>query len=403
MVLPDTPQTPALAAALPAEDCKRILPAAPQQPDAMIHHMLKGALSLLKTGKPVEAANLLEAVAQTPTRNRWIYHALANFHLALLHARGGEPRVELLERALTDNCMFPDALATALKHAPAMAEKVIRQATGLAGLNAPDFLTIMQCGVWKDINLFRDSDDFYRGKRVLDFGARTGFHALAFFAAGAAAYVGVDHVEKAFQLKRVKNHLLPDHPMTDVGFSMEELAAQFPERIQVTRKFRPKYEAGFDLIALFSVSEHLNHFAEVMRSLGKILSPRGEMLVSHHNFHSWNGHHSEPKSVSQLEHMQLEGTPAPMADWHFFEAEITAARLNRLPLSAVRALLAAHFEITQWQHEYSSLDQGLERFSPQCLREHPECEATELLTQRVLIRLRRKRPAWLRWLLPGRV
>ncbi len=381
----------------PLPDAKWLVPVRPAPADGLIDAMLRGALHCLKQGDDSAAANLLEAVLERPTRNRWIYHALAHLHLACLKSDQDQPQPVHLEAALRLNFWLPAALERCARHQPELGTRLLAELTGLEGLAFADYVAVMQTGLWKDLVPFRADDDSFRGRSILDFGARTGFHGLAFLAAGAARYAAYDKHSRSFHFDYVKNHMADEHDFTHLGFTMAQLAERHPRRFELicAKKFTPP-RRRFDLICLFSVSEHLRRPDKVFRALVPCLARRGRLLISHHNFFCWNGHHGEPRSVAQLHRMQAQGQPTPLADWNFFDAPIDNTELNRLAPARLRTLLVRRYHIRRWETEYTRIGKGLERFHVGIARRHESIDAEDLLTQNILIELEHK--PWRRWL-----
>lgn len=366
---------------------KNIVPRTPATEDAMIHHVLSGALYLLKRGRYAESRNLLEAVLDLPTSRRWIYHAMAAFYLAqLTPSADAAPDLDLLEESFRANPVFPDSLALLVEHAPERAESLVQEVTGLSTLPASGFLRLLQSGLWVDLVPYWDNDNTWRGKTIFDFGARTGFHGLVFLALGASRYTAVDKAEKSYRQDFVKNHLAAGHPRMELGFTMLELAGRHGDRLNLIRvdKYRPAGER-FDVVTLFATSEHLMEPDDVFRKLRRVLAPGGRLLMNHHNFFTWNGHHNRPKTVEEYHAMAAAGEDLSFADWNFFGKEITNTYLNRLTLDELRRELEKQFSIRRWDHEWLQLANGLERFSVEVLKRHPDKKPEDFLTQQVIV------------------
>ncbi|MEQ8822502.1 MAG: methyltransferase domain-containing protein [Sumerlaeia bacterium] len=384
----ETEKSRSLAPTPLSADGKRILPDRPPGGEELIHHVFTAATFRIKKGQLAQGARLMESVLEMQTRYRYIYHAMAAFYLSLLYRSEDRPDTDLLRQALETNPMFPHALELCLEHDREWGDELVTRKTRLAGLDLEGFALVMGCGVWKDINLFRHGDDWFAGKTVFDFGARTGFHALAFLAAGAASYTAVDKAEKSFRLARVKNHLKLNHPMTDLPFRMVDLARDNKKLLTLKRKEGTEYadRKRYDFVGLFATSEHLHDPAAVFALLEKLLAPSGRLMMSHHNFYSWNGHHNSPKSERQLKEMRAAGEDLSFADWQFFDKEITNDYLNRLTIAELRAVLDEHLDVVRWEREYTPIGKGLGRYGPEIARQHRERGLTpeDLLTQRVL-------------------
>jgi SAM-dependent methyltransferase len=379
---------------VPSADCKRIVPARPRPGNEFIHHLHLGAMTSLKRGHFDHAESLLQLILGTPTRDRWIYHSVAAFHLAQLKGRNGVPDLDLLRQCLELNPTFPDALRHCVKQFPEVAERVVRTATGMADLDVEQFAAVVGAGVWKDLARYRDGDAMFHGATLLDVGARHGFNGLVFLAWGGRFYAAVDTAAKAFRLRHVKDHMRRDHPHIDVGFSMEEMAERYPDRLWLSVvEEKDRIPGRFDFITLFSVTEHLRHPAKTLRSLRRNLRSSGRLFASHHNFYCWNGHHGRPKSTAQLAEMESAGEDISLADWTFFKRELPEA-LNRLRPVELRRVIERYFRVDQWEVQFTPLGKGLERISGEILQRVKPTSAEELLIQRVFISLRRKPRLW---------
>lgn len=368
---------------MPADDNKRILPVTPWPGDELVHHMVTGAMNALERGEIHSAEQLLQVALSQQTHNRWIYHCIASFHLALLNAENEVPKISLLCDSLKANPTFPAALELLMTHDRNAAENIIREATRLEGLDTDVFLGVVQSGIWKNYSPFRNCDDMFRGKNLLDVGARHGFHGLIFLAWGGHRYAATDVAKDSFTIRQLKNQRTLNHDRTPLKFSMRELADRYPQRLHLAVGERETLQDTlFDFITLFSVTEHLKPPAELFATLCKKLSPGGKIFATHHNFYCWNGHHARPKSVPQLNEMTARGEEPLLADWSFFEKPL-AASLNRLTIGQLRDEVERHFKINSWQPAFTQHNKGLERLTPEIARRVAPLSLTDILTQSI--------------------
>jgi SAM-dependent methyltransferase len=270
-----------------------------------------------------------------------------------------------------------------IKHDRKAATELVRKATRLGGLEAQDFLSIAKSGIWKHYGPFRNSDDMFNGKDLLDVGARHGFHGIVFLAWGGRCYSATDLAKDSFTIKQLKNQRTLNHDKTPLPFSMKEIAQLNPDRINLTvGESEPSGGGPFDYITLFSVTEHLKPPAKVFAGLCNHLSPKGKIFVTHHNFYCWNGHHAGPKSIAQFTDMIGRGEETALADWAFFEKPL-AASLNRLTVDQLRREVEHYFNIQNWRVDYTQLGKGLERLNPEILKKVMPLTIEDILTQSV--------------------
>lgn len=376
--------------------CRLLLKTQPPPEDGLIDHLLRCGYTCLNKKEYAYAANIFESALELETQNRWRYHGPAAYHLAQLRAKDGRPDMGLLERCLRINPALPDALGLCIEHDRPLARRIVEETTGLGGIDIDTFHALMRSGNWIALNPFRHHDDTFRGKTVLDIGARTGFHGLSFLAAGAKLYAAMDPYPKSFIQTNVKNYLDVNHRRVELGVNMKQVAEQYPDRFKLTC-FEGEYQDDnkYDFITLFVVSEHIMKLGQLFQDLRQWLKPDGRILVSHHNFYCWNGHHNVPKSKNQLEEMAARGEDLKRADWRFFKMAPKKTSLNKLPIRKVLRKMQKHFDLIHYEAVYTSYGKGIERFSPAILRtvqkEKPGLEPEDLLTQLFHAELRHKR------------
>ena len=393
-VIPDHTQWPDVMVTAPTG---RLLPRVPAPGDGLIHQVVLNAFAALKNHDNAYAVNLFEAVLRLETRNRWIYHSIAWQYLARLHAREGRPDLEKLEQSLRLAPFMPDALELCMEYDRALAQRVIDEATGLKALELDGYLALMQAGNWTEILAFRHDDDTFRDKTVLDFGARTGFHGLAFLAFGARLYAAVDQVSKSYKQTSVKSYFHDDHRRMELGFNMREIGERYPERFRLmiadgTHKDPNRY----DFIALFAVTEHLGKTTKIMRLLDQWLADEGRILIAHHNYYCWNGHHAKPNNTVTLRKMLEAGEEAPLADWQFFdEKPPEGAWLNKQTMAQFTEVCRRYYGVVEREVTYTKYGKGGERLSAEVLerigRDYPDLTPEDIMTQSLRLELR-KRP-----------
>ena len=121
----------------------------------------------------------------------------------------------------------------------------------------------------------------------------------------------------------------------------------------------------FDAVMLKTVTEHLEHLHSVFEGLWELLSQcssHATLLIDHHNYYSYDGHHGYPLSSEQLK----ENPPPEMlelADWGHIHPNASVATdqtLNRVRPGDLQALLNVYFDCACTQNPVPKIDQ--ERF-----------------------------------------
>lgn len=232
-----------------------------------------------------------------------------------------------------------------------------------------------------------------RGKRVLDVGCGAGMDAIGFITLGAREYVGIDptvnldsDVVKNRNGSRSRGGRLPK---LSFGWTPNDISAAFPqlsffkgtfEELREQRDFKK-----FDVISLYTVTEHLMQIDEVFEGCASLLKDNGKLIYYHHNYYCWNGHHMLPKRVSDLDENDPE--QQQFMDWRHVlfdppEDHLFRRWLNRIRLDELKAVTGKHFSIQKWQ-EIEDKD-GRVRLTDAIRQELHAYSERELTTAKVL-------------------
>jgi SAM-dependent methyltransferase len=235
-----------------------------------------------------------------------------------------------------------------------------------------------------------------RGKKVLDVGCGFGGFGVGFLVAGASSYVGLD---PAMDLDSTKAKDKRNRVWDDMGVTPRQIAETLP----AIRLIQGAAEDGgldetFDTVALHNVTEHLMDLEGALASLTKLCHPETTVVLHHHSFYSWNGHHLPPVQPEQLD----EDNPRHQLvyDWRHITAapDLPATHmfkrsLNRVRLDELRAIVEQHYDIVEWE-EIPSSDTAVARLTPEIVdrvRETiPDITERELTVNTVLVVARPK-------------
>ncbi len=223
------------------------------------------------------------------------------------------------------------------------------------------------------------------GRDVADVGCGHGAFSIGFAIAGAKSYTGIDPVidldsVKARNKRRRKNASFPCAP--------REIAERMAEVEIVPGSFEAfQGVKTFDAVVMLTVTEHLMQIEEVFEGLKTIMHPESRLVILHHNFYCWDGHHQAPHSVGQLD----PSNPAHgrYYDWRHvgFEPDpdhYIARSLNRIRLDDLRALFDRHFEVETWDERLSP-PEALARLTPEIQASLPDYSERELSVGTVFV------------------
>lgn len=310
-------------------------------------------------------------------------------------ARAGEPSDELVEAAFRLSLVEPKrnwarnlplAKAAYFHFAPDLEAALVNYDPHLVEISERfDYIS------WP-----RRIQQHVRGKKVLDVGCGFGGFGVGFLVAGATSYVGLD---PSMDLDSTKAKDKRRRVWDDMGLTPRQIAERLPaiRLIQGTTDDLG-FDETFDTIALHNVTEHLMDLEGSLASLTKLCHPETTVVLHHHSFYSWNGHHLPPVQAEQLdvddERHQL------VYDWRHIdlaplvpETHMFKRSLNRIRLDDFRTTVERHFDIVEWE-ETPSNDSAVARLTPEIVervRETvPDITERELTVNTVLVVARPK-------------
>jgi hypothetical protein len=138
-----------------------------------------------------------------------------------------------------------------------------------------------------------------------------------------------------------------------------------------------------------SVTEHLHHPDRVIEAIWQVLDRRGILWIGHHGYHSWSGHHRDPRDVNCWK--RNDPSENEVVDWKHLDPShpcYSNDNLNRIRLEDMRLIVAKYFEIESW---HVVLDGGVvERLTPEIRERWRKYSLAELLYRSVEIKGRRR-------------
>lgn len=230
-----------------------------------------------------------------------------------------------------------------------------------------------------------------RGRSVLDVGCGFGGFGMGFLIAGAREYTGLD---PAMELDSTRAKNKRTRRWSDMGVTPRRIAEDLPAvRLLQSSSEDASLDDVFDTIALHNVTEHLMQLEEVLAGLVRLCAPGARVVLHHHNFYCWNGHHLAPNQPEQLDDADPEHLK--VADWRHIglvgelpEDHYLLTQLNRVRLDELRETVERYFEVVEW-HEQPSSAATLERLTPQVVERVratlPDVTERELSVNTVLV------------------
>lgn len=212
----------------------------------------------------------------------------------------------------------------------------------------------------------RRIQEYVQGRSVLDVGCGFGGFGMGFLIAGASSYAGLD---PAMELDSTRAKNKRSRTWADMGVTPRAIANALPAiRLIQSSSEDNSFNETFDTIALHNVTEHLLQLDDVLGGLVRLCHPQTDIVLHHHNYFCWNGHHLQPSQPRFLD----EGNPKhqEIYDWRHVDAlpalpedHYISTHLNRVRLDDFRSITERHFDIVRWD-EIPSNTATLERLSP---------------------------------------
>lgn len=237
--------------------------------------------------------------------------------------------------------------------------------------------------VWRLPNWFRENDDFYKDKHILDVGGGSGALAIPFLEYGAASYTVVEMNPKRFAARKIKNYSKKSDKFKwiKIPISMQEIADQHPGLIHLVLANFLEFNTTrkFDFITLYYVTEYLENVAGTFSRVYDLLNDNGIVLGIHHNFYSFTGHHQKP----------WQDFPE-FSEWRDIFKEIKNVYLNRISLNELRNIMEKNFVIERWIEMYSPPERGTYYLNKKVLEQLSGYSLKDLLIEAVCFVLRKK-------------
>ena len=333
-----------------------------------------------------EAAGLLERVLATGPQDADRYRA----KLAQVRSHGGDPAaaIEEIRRGLAADPYSETEIVKLCR----MAQRSRDFSTVAAHFRsiAPDRLA----GVPDDL-IARTVEFGYvtwpftireliKGRDVLDVGCGSGVHALSFIMAGARSYTGLDPLID-LSSSEVKHKSL--RHWTDFGYTAGQIVDLVPGVELIPGVFEDVApDRLFDVAAMHNATEHFHNLEQIFAGVAARLRPGGRMVFQHHNYFAWNGHHMQPKLVSDIQ----PGDPKQerYMDWahlRFVDErdEDTDRKVNKIRIGELRTLTKKYFDVDEWRLIKSTAAQGATRLTDEIAARWPAYSPKELTTQSV--------------------
>lgn len=242
----------------------------------------------------------------------------------------------------------------------------------------------------------RRIQEHVRGRSVLDVGCGFGGFGMGFLVAGATSYVGID---PAMDLDSTKARNKRARVPADLGVTPRRIAEEIPAiRLIQGPAEKQSLAETFDTITMHNVTEHLRDLDAVLAGLAGLCHADTRLVLHHHSFYSWNGHHLAPVKPSQLD--ESDEKQQLVYDWRHINAvpdlpdtHPIKQTLNRIRLDELRSSIEVHFDVDQWD-EFPSDEEANARLTPEIVERVrttiPDITERELTVNTVLIVARLK-------------
>jgi SAM-dependent methyltransferase len=226
--------------------------------------------------------------------------------------------------------------------------------------------------------------ELIEGKDVLDVGCGSGMHGLGFIMAGARSYTGLDPL---IDLASSKVKHKSRRYWTDFGYTAGQIADLVPGVELIPGVFEDVApDRIFDVAVMHYATEHFHNLEQVFAGVAARLRPGGKILFQHHNYFAWNGHHMQPKLISNIQ----PGDPKQerYMDWAHLrfidepDAD-TDRKVNKVRIGELRAITERYFKIDEWRLIQSKASEGAGRLTDEIAARWSAYSREELTTQSV--------------------
>ncbi|MBF0495594.1 MAG: methyltransferase domain-containing protein [Deltaproteobacteria bacterium] len=224
---------------------------------------------------------------------------------------------------------------------------------------------------------------------LLDVGCGSCWSAPFFLGRGAKCYHGVDVMTdlstrtildyRAFSAGRYKEMY------QELPVSLNDLLSCFPD-IQIIKKHIREVELGgacYDHVVMLNVTEHLEQPREDLAHVASLMNTDGHILINHHNYYCWTGHHDQPQALAEYD---PEDIPmGELADWNhvinldFFDKKTSG--LNLIRLHELLDILTTYFCIYRIEKIPPAPERGRNRMTPEIRKALAKYYDDELFTE----------------------
>lgn len=223
------------------------------------------------------------------------------------------------------------------------------------------------------------------GRKVLDFGVGAGLHPIGYVAVGASEALGYDpFYDYSTRSTKSKN----TGKQYELAFELHKVH-KLLSGVRFTNDFSDcENEAPFECVVLHNVTEHLPDVGYALDQVAGVMAEGSLLVFHHHNFFSWDGHHTPPKTEDKID--PSDPRHRELIDWAHLDFDppnnhpIIRSTLNRITLDELRREVEARFDVLLWQEIPSPENRGAGRFGNIPANALDEYSWRDLTTKNVL-------------------